>query len=44
MAGHLDQATVIKMPFGKIFAAGQVRFVTNFNACDGAGVQAPTVV
>ena len=37
LAGHLDQTTVIKMPFSKIFAAGQVLFVTNFNACDGAG-------
>ncbi len=25
------------MPFSKVFAAGQVLFVTNFNACDGAG-------
>ncbi|HKD68668.1 MAG TPA: hypothetical protein VKB84_17630 [Candidatus Binataceae bacterium] len=37
LAGHLNQSDVIKMPFAKVFAAGLVLFVTNFNACDGAG-------
>ena len=37
MPSHFDQASVIKMPFEQIFAAGQQIFVTNFNICDGAG-------
>ncbi len=37
LAAHLEQDDVLKMPFSKVFAAGQVIFVTNFNACDGAG-------
>jgi hypothetical protein len=37
LAAHLEQDDVVKMPFSKVFAAGQVLFVTNFNACDGAG-------
>jgi len=37
MPSHFDQASVITMPFEQIFAAGQQIFVTNFNACDGAG-------
>jgi cytochrome c peroxidase len=42
MPSHLDQAAVMKMPFAKLFAAGQRIFVTNFNACDGAGRPATT--
>src|SRR6516165_11594840 len=37
MPSHFDQASVIKMPLKEVFAAGQQIFVTNFNACDGAG-------
>lgn len=37
MPDHFDQAEVIKMPFDRIFATGQQIFVTDFNACDGAG-------
>jgi hypothetical protein len=37
MPSHFDQASVIRMPFEQIFGAGQQIFVTNFNACDGAG-------
>jgi hypothetical protein len=37
MPDHFDQAEVIKMLFDRIFAAGQQIFVTDFNACDGAG-------
>ena len=37
LAGHLDQAAVLKMSLPKIFDAGQQIFVTNFNICDGAG-------
>jgi len=35
--GHISQADVIKLSFSKIFAAGRNIFVTQFNACDGAG-------
>ena len=37
MPVHFDQASVLRMSLGQIFAAGQRIFVTNFNACDGAG-------
>jgi hypothetical protein len=37
MPMHFDQASVLKMSLKQIFAAGQQIFVTNFNACDGAG-------
>jgi hypothetical protein len=37
MPTHLEQANVISMPLQKVFSAGQRIFVTNFNACDGAG-------
>ncbi len=37
MPDHFDQSDVIKMPLGQVFAAGQQIFVTDFNACDGAG-------
>jgi hypothetical protein len=37
MPSHFDQANVVRMPLEKVFAAGQQIFVTNFNACDGAG-------
>jgi hypothetical protein len=37
LSGHLEQANVLKLSFPKVFAAGQRIFVTNFNACDGAG-------
>ena len=37
MPSHFDQASLIRMPFDKVFAAGQQIFVTDFNACDGAG-------
>ena len=42
MPSHFDQASVLRMPFVEIFAAGQQIFVTNFNACDGAGRPATT--
>jgi hypothetical protein len=42
MPSHLEQANVIRMPLTKVFAAGQQIFVTNFNACDGAGRPATT--
>jgi hypothetical protein len=34
---HLSQADVLRMPFPQVVAAGQRLFVTDFNACDGAG-------
>ena len=37
MPSHFDQASVIRMPLERAFAAGQQIFVTNFNGCDGAG-------
>jgi hypothetical protein len=37
MPMHYSQATVLKMPLKQLFALGQQTFVTNFNACDGAG-------
>ena len=42
MPSHFDQASVLRMPFVEIFAAGQQIFVTNFNACDAAGRPATT--
>jgi Di-haem oxidoreductase, putative peroxidase len=37
MTEHFDQADILQMPFSKLFALGQSIFVTDFNACDGAG-------
>lgn len=37
MPVHFEQASVLRMSLGQIFAAGQRVFVTDFNACDGAG-------
>jgi hypothetical protein len=31
LQGHLNQADILKLPFSKIFAAGQAIFVANFN-------------
>jgi hypothetical protein len=42
MPTHHDQASILKMQLGPVFAAGQQIFVTNFNACDGAGRPAST--
>jgi len=37
LAAHVHQKDLLKMPFRKVFDAGQRLFVTDFNACDGAG-------
>jgi len=37
LAAHVHQKDLLKMPFRKVFNAGQRLFVTDFNACDGAG-------
>jgi hypothetical protein len=39
MPGHLSQADIAsgKLSFGDIFRFGQQLFITDFNACDGAG-------
>lgn len=39
LTGHLDQANIAKgkIPFKDIFDFGRQLFITNFNACDGAG-------
>ena len=42
MPAHFGQATILGMPLNKVFALGQQTFVTNFNACDGAGRPATT--
>ena len=42
MPAHYGQPTILKMPQNKVFALGQQIFVTNFNACDGAGRPATT--
>jgi hypothetical protein len=42
MPAHFGQSTILSMPFQKVFALGQQIFVTNFNACDGAGRPATT--
>ena len=42
MPAHFGQATVLGMPLNQVFALGQQTFVTNFNACDGAGRPATT--
>src|SRR5258708_5624122 len=42
MPAHYGQATILGMPLEKVFALGQQTFVTNFNACDGAGRPATT--
>jgi hypothetical protein len=42
MAAHFGQATILGMPLNQVFALGQQTFVTNFNACDGAGRPATT--
>jgi hypothetical protein len=39
---HYSQATVLGMPLNRVFALGQQIFVTDFNACDGAGRPATT--
>jgi hypothetical protein len=42
MPQHYGQATILNMPLNRVFALGQQTFVTNFNACDGAGRPATT--
>ncbi len=42
MPAHYSQPTILAMPQKKVFALGQQIFVTNFNACDGAGRPATT--
>jgi len=42
MPAHYGQSTILGMPLEKVFALGQQTFVTNFNACDGAGRPATT--
>jgi hypothetical protein len=42
MPTHYSQPTVVGMPLPRVFALGQQIFVTNFNACDGAGRPATT--
>ncbi len=37
LAAHVHQKDLLKMPFRKVFNAGQRLFVTDFNACDDAG-------
>jgi hypothetical protein len=37
MPVHFEQADILRMPFAQVFALGQRIFVTDFNACDGAG-------
>ncbi len=37
LAAHIHQKDLLKMPFKKVFSTGQRLFVTDFNACDGAG-------
>ncbi|MGC2305239.1 hypothetical protein [Candidatus Binatus sp.] len=42
MPTHHGQATILGMPLNRVSALGQQIFVTNFNACDGAGRPATT--
>ncbi|MGA8644486.1 hypothetical protein [Candidatus Binatus sp.] len=42
MPQHYGQATILNMPLNRVFAIGQQTFITNFNACDGAGRPATT--
>ena len=42
MPAHYSQGTILRMPLNRVFALGQQIFVTNFNACDGAGRPATT--
>jgi hypothetical protein len=42
MPRHYSQSTVLNMPLNLVFALGQQTFVTDFNACDGAGRPATT--
>jgi hypothetical protein len=42
MPAHYGQETILSMPLNRVFALGQQTFVTNFNACDGAGRPATT--
>jgi len=42
MPKHYSQPTILNMPLNQLFALGQQTFVTNFNACDGAGRPATT--
>jgi hypothetical protein len=42
MPAHFSQSTILGMPFDRVFALGQQIFVTDFNACDGAGRPATT--
>src|SRR5207245_8157390 len=37
MPVHFEQADILRMPFAQVFALGQRIFITDFNACDGAG-------
>jgi hypothetical protein len=42
MPAHYGQSTILGMPLPQVFSLGQQIFVTNFNACDGAGRPATT--
>ena len=42
MPSHYSQATILNEPLNRVFSLGQQIFVTNFNACDGAGRPAST--
>ena len=42
MPKHYSQTTILNMPLNQVFALGQQTFVTDFNACDGAGRPATT--
>lgn len=42
MPAHFSQASVLAMAFQRVVTLGQQIFVTNFNACDGAGRPATT--
>ena len=42
MPAHYSQATILNEPLNQVFSLGQQIFVTNFNACDGAGRPAST--
>src|SRR5689334_17433630 len=37
MPVHFEQTDILRMRFARVFALGQRIFVTDFNACDGAG-------
>ena len=42
MPAHYSQSTILGMPLERVFSIGQQIFVTDFNACDGAGRPATT--